>query len=383
LFILAFTVFFGRTHARKIFKIFTIIIKAYLLVEVIIFIINIFNPIAIDYIYRENAGFAWYAYDMKVLYWMHLVYTYFLVVCIIITLIYKAHVIPSKYRMPFRIIIYALLGIVFINAGFLFIPKKDAWSFADYSILFYSIGTAICYWASFVFPRTGMLNYFKTYIFENVGQGIILFDYENEMLLSNEKALKFFNSSGVTSSTPLKEFLEKANISVNMEQEAYSLQCYCIEYGKQKPLRCDYRKLRDETNTIVGRLFVFADAQLDTDLLTGFHNWESFRKFAVENGKNFPNPTTTAVCDINRLSVFNTIHGRNKGDQLLKSLSDIMRRVFPEDTYYVRGQDAYLIAVCYNKTEEEVKRYMVQISNEFEEKIQYSLCQSQEDDENL
>ena len=380
---LAFAIHYGKGNRLRLIKFVMYIYKIYLLVEIAFFIINIFNPFVISYTFRENAGFAWYSYNMKPLYYVHLGYTYTLVASVIITLVYKCIHVPSKYKIPIQAILFTLLGVVALNALFLFIPKTGTWAYADYSVLLYVLGTFICYWSAYIFPKTGMLNYFKSNIFSAVEQGIILFDYENDMLLSNEKAIKFFSSSGVDSKTTLDEFLEKTNISVNINQEAYSLQCYCKEYGKQKPLRCDYSKLRDDKGTVVGRLFVFQDAQLDTDLLTGFHNWDSFRKFAQENGRNYPNPTTVAVCDINKLSVYNTVHGRTKGDELLSKLSQKIRNIFPEDTYRVRGQDAYLIAVCYNKTEDDVKKYLVQLTNEFEEKIQYSLSQATEEDDNL
>lgn len=380
---LGFNVNYGKPNKLSKLKVLCYVLIAYWFVEIAIFIVNIFNPIVVSYTYRESAQFMWFTYNLKPLYWAHLSYTYLLVVLVIATLIYKFITIPSKYRMPLQFIFYALMLTVILNAVFLFIPKNGPWTYADYSIFFYCFGTTVCYWASYVYPKNGMLSYFKTYILRAIGQGIILFDYEDKMLISNEKALKFFSFAGVNQRTTLNEFIERTSISVDIEQEAYSLQCYCKEFGKQKPLRCDYRKLRDDNGIVVGRLFVFQDAQLDTDLLTGFHNWDSFSKFAKENGRKFPDPTTVAVCDINRLSLYNTVHGRNKGDTLLKELAEKMRKIFPEDAYYVRGQDAYLISVCYNKNEDDVKKYLVQLSSEFKEKVQFSLSQSQDTDENL
>lgn len=379
---LAFMVFWDKPVHNKKNKIFTFILKAYAFFEAIIFIINIFNPIAIDYIYRDTT-FMHYSYDMKPLYYIHLGYSYFIVILLLIALIQKSIKLPKEYKAPSLFILYTFIGIILINAVFLFLPKNSDWLLADYAVLFYTIGTVMCYYACYIFPKKGMLNHFKSYIFENVNQGIILYDYDETMLLCNNKALRFLSSTGIKKDTNLSDFLHKCNISILMDEDAYSIQVYVNDYGKEKPLRLDYRNLRNDRNEIIGRLFVFADAQLDTDLLTGFHNWESFRKFAVDNGKNFPIPTTVAVCDINRLSVYNTMYGRNKGDQLIKSLSEQIRKIFPEDTYYVRGQDAYLIAICYNKTQDDVSKYLIQLSDSFKEKIQYSLDRVTDKDENL
>jgi diguanylate cyclase (GGDEF)-like protein/PAS domain S-box-containing protein len=379
---LVFIVYWRISHRKNHFKIISFIIKGYLLFEIIIFIVNIFNPIAIEYIAR-NTSFMHYEYKMNVFYYLHLAYSYSLVIAIMSMLIVKCLKVPKEYRAPYLFIIYTFVIIVIINGIFLFLPKNSDWLFADYAVLFYFIGSVICYWACYVFPKKGMLNHFKTFIFENIDQGIVLYDYQEAMLVINDKAKRFFSSIGITLENTLQEFLQKCNLSIIMDEDAYSLQCYINEYGKQKPLRCDYRMLRNERNEIIGRLFVFVDVQLDTDLLTGFHNWESFRKFAIENKKNFPNPTTVCVCDINKLSVFNTMYGRNKGDQLLKSLSETMRKIFPEDTYYVREQDAYLIAICYDKTKLDCSKYLKELSESFEEKIQYSYDTVLDEDENL
>lgn len=379
---LAFIVYWRINHRMKKYKVISFIIKGYLLFEIIIFIINIFNPIAIEYIPR-NTSFMHYEYKMNVLYYLHLAYSYSLVLAIMSMLVVKCLKVPKEYRSPYLFIIYTFITIVIINAVFLFLPKNSDWLLADYAVLFYFIGSMICYWACYVFPKKGMLNHFRSFVFESIDQGIVLYDYKESMLVLNNKASKFFSSIEITLETPLQEFLQKCNLSIIKDEDAYSLQCYINEYGKQKPLRCDYRMLRNDRNEIIGRLFVFVDAQLDTDLLTGFHSWEPFRKFAIENGKNFPIPTTVCVCDINRLSVFNTMYGRNKGDQLLKGLSEKMRKIFPEDTYYVRGQDAYLIAICYDKTKEDVSKYLMELSEGFEEKIQYSYDTVSDEDENL
>ena len=57
-----------------------------------------------------------------------------------------------------------------------------------------------------------------------------------------------------------------------------------------------------------------------------------------------------------------------------------MRKIFPEDTYYVRGQDAYLLAICYDKTKEDVSKYLMELSEGFEEKIQVVKQEDAEDE---
>ena len=61
-----------------------------------------------------------------------------------------------------------------------------------------------------------------------------------------------------------------------------------------------------------------------------------------------------AICDINGLSVTNSTRGNHKGDQQIKQLADAMRACFPKQSYYVRGVEAHLIALCGHGSEAEM-----------------------------
>ncbi|MGM9969987.1 MAG: diguanylate cyclase domain-containing protein [Anaeroplasma sp.] len=134
---------------------------------------------------------------------------------------------------------------------------------------------------------------------------------------------------------------------------------------------------------MVGKLFVFADAQLETDLLTGFHNWDSFKKFALDNKKSFPYNTSVAIMDINRLGLYNSLHGRSEGDKLLKKLAIKIKEIFPIDSYYVRGNDAALIAICYNKSEEMITDLLLKIKDSLDVSIQFSTSSIKDENDTI
>lgn len=378
--LLIFTVYFTKGEFTKTRRIFIRLSVLYTIFEVAVFAINPFHEIAVQYV-RRNTFIAKYSYQMQPLYVMHLLFTYTLVVVVVILLIEKMCRIPKEYRSPYRYVVFGILGIVFVNGVFLFLPGDNIFSILDYSICGYSLTAFFLYWSCFDYSTHGMLNRLKTSIFENIGQGIVLFDYDDHLILYNERADALLGGIQPEKCAVLENFLNCYDLSLNSEAEDdnFSLQCYVKNDKDVRPLRCDIRSLKNEKGQRLGQLFVFSDAALETDLLTGFQNWESFQLFAGSNQTAFPYPTAVAICDINSLSVINSTMGNQAGDQSVKLLADTMRQCFPKQTYYVRGVEAILIALCSHSNEAEMQTCMAQVKEKFSGKIQYAVSSTTEE----
>ena len=378
--LLIFTVFFTKGRFTKIGKRAIGLIVLYSLFEVVVFAINPIYEIAIHYIPR-NTLIAKYSYQMKPLYWMHLVFTYSLVAVILILLIRKLFRIPREYRAQYLYVILGILAIVSINGVFLFWPYENIYSIIDYSICGYSLTAFLLYWSCFNYSTHGMLNRLKTSIFENIDQGIVLFDYNDNLILHNARADYLLGGIHPEKCSVMKDFLNCYNLSFNSENEndSVSLQCYIKNSVEERPLRCDIRRLKNQKEQILGRLFVFSDAALETDLLTGFQNWESFCRLVCDGEDHFSFPTAVAICDINSLSVINSTLGKETGNQKIRLLADTMRQCFPKQTYYVRGLEANLIALCSHRTENELQEYLSHVKEKFNGNIQYAVSATTEE----
>ena len=372
--LLVFTVYFTKSRFTKNGKVLIGLCLLYAMFEIVVFAVNPFREIAIHYVPR-NTHIAKYSYQMKPLYVMHLLFTYSLVFVIVALLVRKMRRIPTEYRSQYRFVILGILAIVSVNGVFLFWPVENVYSLLDYSICGYSLTAFLLYWSCFDYSTRGMLNYLKTSIFENIGQGIVLFDYDNHLILHNARADSLLGGIQPEKCGELKNFLNCYDLPVNSETEDDNifLQCYIKNGEEIRPLRCDIRGLKNEKGQRLGQLFVFSDVALETDLLTGFQNWESFQLFADSNPNAFPIPTAAAVCDINSLSVLNSTMGNQAGNQAIKLLADTMRNCFPKQTYYVRGLDANLIALCSHSSEAEMQARMAKVKETFPGKIQYAV----------
>ena len=372
--LLVFTVYFTKGKFTKAGNTFLGLSVLYTAFEIVVFAINPFYEIAIHYVPR-NTLIAKYSYQMRPLYVIHLLFTYTLVIVVVVLLIRKMCSIPKEYRAQYQHVILGILVIVSVNGVFLFWPGETVYSLLDYSICGYSLTAFLLYWSCFDYSTHGMLNCLKTSIFENIGQGIVLFDYNDHLILHNERADALLGGIQPEKCAVLEDFLNCYDLSLNAETEddSFSLQCYIKNDEDVRPLRCDIRSLKNEKGQRLGQLFVFSDAALETDLLTGFQDWESFQLFAGSNPNAFPCPTAVAICDINSLSVINSTMGNQAGNQAIKMLADTMRQCFPKQTYYVRGLEANLIALCSHSNEAAMQTHMARVKESFSGKIQYAV----------
>ena len=372
--LLVFTVYFTKGKFTKAGNTFLGLSVLYTAFEIVVFAINPFYEIAIHYVPR-NTLIAKYSYQMRPLYVIHLLFTYTLVIVVVVLLIRKMCSIPKEYRAQYRYVILGILVIVSVNGVFLFWPGETVYSLLDYSICGYSLTAFLLYWSCFDYSTHGMLNCLKTSIFENIGQGIVLFDYNDHLILHNERADALLGGIQPEKCAVLEDFLNCYDLSLNAETEddSFSLQCYIKNDEDVRPLRCDIRSLKNEKGQRLGQLFVFSDAALETDLLTGFQDWESFQLFAGSNPNAFPCPTAVAICDINSLSVINSTMGNQAGNQAIKMLADTMRQCFPKQTYYVRGLEPNLIALCSHRNEAAMQTHMARVKESFSGKIQYAV----------
>lgn len=352
--------------------------------DLLVMMINPFYEIAVRY-ERRDTLIAHFRYQMMAGFELHLLFTYIIVVIVLAILCHKAYVVPSDYRRQYLYAVYGILLVVGCNAFFLFLPQKSLFNMLDYSIWGYSVIAAFLYWDYYMYASHGMLNHFKSLIFDNVDQGILLFDYENKLILKNKRVTSLLPEVVPKQEMELADFLEQCHIPLDIGQknERCSLQCYTKKANKIESVRCDYRTLKNNRGELMGRLFVLSDAAQDTDVLTGFQSWESFQRFACENPLTFGYPAVVAICDINNLVAINKSFGRSRGDQVIQYLSELMRKSFPKSSYFVRGEDANMIAICYGREEEEILECLEQIQEEDNIDIQYAVSMTTEENPDI
>ena len=328
-------------------------IIAFACFDSLVFLINISREIAVHYVAR-NTFIAHFAYEMKPLYYAHLTFTYFLVVLALWILVRKSIRTPRQYRNQYVLIIASIALVVAVNAIFLYPTAEELYTLIDYSILGYSVGLLLMYWAAFDYRRNDMLKSLSMTIFENIGQGIVLFDYSDRLIMHNQKADRLLSGLDFKDDMNIGDFVELCQVPEDLRgKDRYSIQSQLFE-NSPEPVQCNFRRLQDTRGGTIGKLFVLSEVTNETDLLTGFQHRENFRRFALENPYFFVHPTAVAVFDINGLGHINRSYGREVGDRKIRNLVRVMRRCLPQDATFVRGYEANLVAVCPGKTEAEL-----------------------------
>ena len=356
------------------------VVQAYAVFETIIFTVNIFKEIAISYVPR-NTPIASYVYQMRPLYYMHLVFTYLMVIALLGILTRKILMTPRQYRLQYGLFILAIVLIVVINAFFILpIPMRrgSLVYLIDSSIPGYSLGLLIMYWSCFKYRDVYLKQGLSKMVFDNLEQGIALFDYNDKLVLSNERLSDMIHALKNINNITIDEFIDICGIGSHRAEaeDNYSLSFFTNDNKEGRQLRCDFMRLRDEDGSALGKLFVYTDAIEEIDILTGFHSWDHFRQFVRDYPETFAFPYAVAEFDINGMGSINRNRGKEVGDQLLRSLADMMRSMMPDESYFVRGYDANLIAISYYITEEEMREYGERIVSEFTTKVQVGFSSS-------
>ncbi len=320
------------------------VINALAGLDTLIFIVNIFKEISVSYVYNGRPVAA-YTYEMHPLYYAHLVFTFFLVALTLFILVNKARKTPWQYRYQYLLNVFAILLIVAFNAIFMIVPGNGGMlSTIDHSVLAYSMGAYMMYWAAFDFRHRDMVRNLSMTIFQKIGQGIVLFDYDGKLIMVNRRAAEMLAGADLREKLPMKDFLDMLTVS-DWEDgaEKQSFQC---SFGDGDVLRCDFSMLKNRKGKTVGNLFVLTDEADETDIMTGFQHWDYFRRYIYSEPESFGPQTAVALYDLLGMEDINSKLGREEGDYRISRLAAVMKACMPEGAYFVRGHEAHLIAVC-------------------------------------
>lgn len=356
-----------RLESFRIIKIISRILVALVAVDIIVLLINPFKNIVLEFALRTPESlFSKFIYAAQYpLYYMHMAIAYLLIVGVLLLLGHGLAMVPKEFGRQFLYTMIALAFVLVFNIVSVFV--QDNKNFLNYSIGLYSILPVIMYVFAYKFSDYIKIDYFKDSVFENVSQSIVLFDFRGEMVMCNSKAVRLFSMIDFSKKPLRKEFEKICNIVIVGEKDidTASLQCFVRQSSGRIPLRCDFRRLKNEHGALVGYLYVFADIGLETDPVTGYQEWDGFKNFVLENSETFALPLTVIVSDINNLSVVNSVGGRTRGDQMLKAFAHLLRKEFVENSYFVRGEGANLVVLAYNRSKETVAKAMESVSAAF------------------
>lgn len=291
-------------------------------------------------------------------------------------LFYRFLCAPMVFRKRYQGLIVSVAFFIMLN----FLLDKFIDIALEYSVHFYC-WLPVCAYLSCRYAVMDILNYFKDNVFENIEQGIVLFDFKGALIFHNAKAEKLLAGIKFRETLRQETFLKTLKINLVDSSDASLMQYYVAQNGKT--MRCDYRQIKENDNRPIGNLFVFFDTVMKTDLVTGFRSWESFKVFIEKESAKLTYPMTVVLCDLNNLSSLNSTKGRSFGDGLLRDLASALKNYFPQGSYFVRGEDAKLIVLCAYMELSKIEKIMKQIKSLVNSKFLYAVDELSSADSNF
>lgn len=296
------------------------------------------------------------------LYNLHRMIIYVMVVLIVIPLVVKIKRSPAMYRKKFWWTLLCLMLI--IAANILYIMMKDI--VIDFSVLTYGIMAVAIYYFNVIYIPQGLVEGLLSSSIKNMDDSVICFDVDGNCVYANSVAYAFFKT---VDHAALNEYFNKwlgdRKLSETKDaewKESYGKGDSAKHYVKQ------FKRLSDRDGRCVGCFFKFHDETEDVkkleaeryratrDRLTGIYNRDYFYERVGEAVHKNPDGEYCMVCsDIRDFKLVNDIFGINKGDEILTSIANSMRKLSGEGTIYGRlSGDRFAIFMLRKRFNKEV-----------------------------
>ncbi len=152
-------------------------------------------------------------------------------------------------------------------------------------------------------------------IIEHAKQPILLFDYDNQLFLSNQSAKKLFPFiADRNGSLDIHDFISSLGLKEQVPDLKQDIQFYWTSQDSgHTSYICSLTALKYKPGKPVAWMFLFTSNLMESDPLTDFQSQQYFEQHRAEISSGHPEPMGIVVCDLNRLSLLNSTIGRNGG----------------------------------------------------------------------
>ena len=329
-----------------------------IIIDIVLQLSNPFTGIEVSF-YEVSSPLLFWEFHSHFLYRVHLVICYLVILVSFAALLYRSSTLPKLYRAYYERIMGGILLVVLLNACYLLL--KDI-VVIDISVAFYSILGYFVYWMSFRARDKYLIGRLQNSVFEDILQPVFLFGWDEKLVFCNKNAKNLFGSE-LNRQITLDEFVNILEFGDSIKDFNQDNRLYWSnEKINEFSYICDFRVIRDKkTSEILGRFFIFTDSTLGIDPLTGYHT-QAYLMHHINDLIKSGN-ISIAVSDLNRLTILNNTVGRDGGDKALLKHSELLREAMPNDTIFVRLQDANLCCISNSLKSDELKE-ILNIANE-------------------
>ena len=185
-----FTIYFMKK--RKVYRrgLFEKVMVLLIALDAVSLLVNPFYNVALEFGFRDPvSSFSRIVYVAQhPLYYMHMALAYVMIFAILGAIWKFSKLAPKEFRKQYVYTEISLFLVLLLNALSVFALANQ--SYLNYSVTAYCLMSIIIYLFSYKYGNYIKLNYFKESVFENVNQAIVLFDYEDNLVMNNSKAVR-------------------------------------------------------------------------------------------------------------------------------------------------------------------------------------------------
>lgn len=345
-----YTTAFARI-SNKVTKVMTIASFVIAIIDSVVFIVNIFNEIAVKYSMVKCDGIYVLGYEGELWFGIHAVMSMIITACIIAVLVIKCIRIPGAYWGRYIVMAACLAIIILIKCVFIY--KIIDLRF-DISIFLYAFIGVMVYWNTFWYSKKNMLTITHAMIIDHMHVPVILFDYEGVLADFNTSMKELFgNLEYDDREQTIDWFFKSKCVPVMAGQNTFQWKL------DNKAYDCRIEKLLDDKKRLLGTIIVMQDVtelkraytELENmviyDRLTGVYSMYSFMEHC-KSYDGYKGNIAVAVCDIDGLSEINFKYGQKAGNSVLVNVAGVLKKMLKDSAYIARLNEGDFVAVIKN-----------------------------------
>ena len=345
-----YTTAFARI-SNKVTKVMTIAAFVIAIIDSVVFIVNIFNEIAVKYSMVKCDGIYVLGYEGELWFGIHAVMSMIITACIIAVLVIKCIRIPGAYWGRYIAMAAGLAIIILIKCVFIY--KIIDLRF-DISIFLYAFIGVMVYWNTFWYSKKNMLTITHAMIIDHMHVPVILFDYEGVLADFNTSMRELFGDLEYDDREQRIDWFFKSKcVPVMAGQNTFQWKL------DNKAYDCRIEKLLDDKKRLLGTIIVMQDVtelkraytELENmviyDQLTGVYSMYSFMEHC-KSYDGYKGNIAVAVCDIDGLSEINFKYGQKAGNSVLVNVAGVLKKKLKDSAYIARLNEGDFVAVIKN-----------------------------------
>ena len=310
-------------------KLFWILLTILVIIDAGIQMVNIFYPLSASYIFNNYSNFSTIRPDGNVLFYIHLVLSYGLILSSLLLLIIKYKKSSSLYRFQYVYMIIFLLTIIIFNVFFITGVFE-----INVSTVIYCVFTFATTLYTYVYVPLYLENLTSTFMIEDIDYAFVLFDNKGNLISENYNSRKWFD---IPSLMEIEKFNKTNNNEFNFKCKDGLTRLFVVSKNELKS--------KDKAHELIGIYFIARDVTLERmelarreykanhDSLTGLYTENYFielvqKKLINDNNTKY----SIAIFEINHYNLCVNLFGTEVAKKLVKRFSEYLRNEIKDKT---------------------------------------------------